>query len=183
MAILHPQSHSLKLGDAVLIRSAAPSDAAALLKYAHDVMSEPRVLFTEWDEIDQSEDAESKFIQHAIDAAGELLLIAEVESQIVGALNFATYAKRKRAHGGEFGMSVKRPWRDKGIGRLMLTALLEWAREQKTIEQIELSVFSRNGRAIHLYRALGFQEQGRLHKAIKFGDGSYDDLILMWRAV
>ena len=60
----------------------------------------------------------------------------------------------------------------------MLTALLEEVKSQG-YEQAELTVKANNMRAIHLYDSLGFVEYGRLPKADKYDDGTYDADILM----
>jgi len=74
---------------------------------------------------------------------------------------------------------VERP----GIGRALLLALILWAQQQPAIEKLCLEVFTTNTRAITLYQALGFQEEGRLVKQIKLGTGIYVDTLRMARFV
>ena len=45
--------------------------------------------------------------------------------------------------------------------------------------QIELGVFSRNGRAKRLYEKMGFVRCGTTPRAVRYKDGSYDDEIVM----
>jgi RimJ/RimL family protein N-acetyltransferase len=181
MGTLDPQSRFSKFGDPIVIRTATIADAQALLDFARQVMNEPDVTLTEWDELDASLESEREFIERAVNGPGNLLLVAETTGQLVGMLNFSTHTKRKLAHAGEFGMSVIVSSRDQGIGRLLLSALIEWSSQQPKLERLELSVFAGNARAIHLYRSVGFQEEGRSSNAIKFSDGRYDDLIRMSR--
>lgn len=65
----------------------------------------------------------------------------------------------------------------------MLKTLLEWAQANPLIEKVGLAVFSTNARVIELYRRLGFVEEGRRAKEIKFGPGKYVDEVLMGRFV
>lgn len=180
MATAQPETRRSARGDNVLIRTATLTDVEPLLELTRQVTSEPNVTLTEWDEIDGTIDSERQFIEQAA-GPGNLLLLAEVNGQLVGMLNFSTHRKRKRAHAGEFGMTVRQSHRDQGIGRMLLNALLSWASTQTALQHLELSVFACNARAIHLYRSVGFKEVGRSHNAIKFSNGTYDDLISMSR--
>ena len=64
---------------------------------------------------------------------------------------------------------------------MLLTALLDWAAVHPVLEKLDLGVFASNARAIHLYHAFDFRDEGRQVRAIKFADGRCDDLILMSR--
>lgn len=48
-------------------------------------------------------------------------------------------------------------------------------------EQMELGVYSDNGRARALYRKLGFEEWGAIRNAYRLKDGTYCDEIIMGR--
>ena len=65
-----------------------------------------------------------------------------------------------------------------GIGKLLITELLNWAEQNSSIEKISLGVLSTNHRAIALYKSMGFIEEGRKIKEIKFSEDSYADDIL-----
>jgi RimJ/RimL family protein N-acetyltransferase len=72
---------------------------------------------------------------------------------------------------------------DRGVGRALMNALLDWAKDDSRVEKIELNVRATNARAIHLYRSCGFVEEGRLVKRIKLEDGSFiDDVMMAWFA-
>jgi RimJ/RimL family protein N-acetyltransferase len=107
----------------------------------------------------------------------------EVAGEIVGLLDCDAPPRRRLAHTAELGISIAAGWRERGIGRLLLQAALDWARAHPQLEKVWLTVIATNARAIHLYAALGFQEEGRLHRAIKFEDGTYADLLQMFRWV
>ena len=47
--------------------------------------------------------------------------------------------------------------------------------------QVELDVAAENEQARALYKKCGFTESGRHHDALMYDDGSYHDLILMYR--
>jgi RimJ/RimL family protein N-acetyltransferase len=60
--------------------------------------------------------------------------------------------------------------------------LLAWARREPRVEKIELRVRATNERAIHLYRTMGFVEEGRLARVLKIDADTYiDDLMMAWQ--
>jgi RimJ/RimL family protein N-acetyltransferase len=64
-----------------------------------------------------------------------------------------------------------------------MQTLIEWAEAHPGIEKLTLGVFATNTRAIALYRKLGFAEEGRQPREVKFGPDDYVDLLLMYRFV
>ena len=97
-----------------------------------------------------------------------------------GSLN-AFSAREAYRFVADFSIYVERAWRGRGVGRLMLTRLIELAREQG-YHKIVLSAFPTNVSGMALYTKLGFRtvgiykEQGRL-------DGRWVDTIIMERVL
>ena len=67
---------------------------------------------------------------------------------------------------------------NRGLGRLVLSALMQKAFEEFSVHRLWLTVFPDNLRAYHLYKSIGFVEEGTLRECIKRGD-SYRSLIVM----
>ena len=57
--------------------------------------------------------------------------------------------------------------------------LIDWARAHPGIEKFELQVRSSNARAIKLYEGLGFVEEGRKTRRLKYGPNDYQDDVYM----
>ncbi len=74
-------------------------------------------------------------------------------------------------------MSVKQPWRGRGVGRALMTEALAWA-PTVGIKRIELYVYVRNAPAIRLYERFGFETEGRRRGFIREGDEYLDDLVM-----
>ena len=70
-------------------------------------------------------------------------------------------------------MYVRPVSRNLGVGRLLLSAVLDIAREN--VELIQLSVVKENWPARRLYESVGFLEFGLEVKASKYGDQYYDE--------
>jgi RimJ/RimL family protein N-acetyltransferase len=67
---------------------------------------------------------------------------------------------------------------ERGLGRLVLRAVLEEVFGSLAAHRIWLDVFDHNLRAQHVYRSLGFAQEGTLRECVKYGD-RYRSLILM----
>ena len=80
-------------------------------------------------------------------------------------------------------MNVAVAQREQGVGRFLLEALIAWAERHPQIERVGLRALSINSRALHLYAAMGFVEEGRRVQAIKLGPGQYADEVIMARPV
>jgi ribosomal protein S18 acetylase RimI-like enzyme len=74
---------------------------------------------------------------------------------VVGTAGFSVQQGQPNAHKGRlFGMYVRPSSRNLGIGRLLLSAVLDVAREN--VELIQLSVVKENQPARQLYESVGF---------------------------
>ncbi len=119
-----------------------------------------------------------------IEDENETIMIAEKDTEVVGWIVFEVNQNRKRlSHTGSFGMMIKKSYREMGIGKMLLKALLEWAENNPLIEKVSLGVFSTNHRAIALYKRMGFIEEGRKMNEFKFNENEYVDDILMYKLV
>ena len=99
------------------------------------------------------------------------------DSQLVAIAGFAIQQGQKRAHKGLlWGMYVRPDARMAGVGRQLIEAILDVARQH--VELIQLTVVRDNARARSLYASLGFVDYGLEKNALK-QDGRYYDEVLM----
>jgi ribosomal protein S18 acetylase RimI-like enzyme len=98
-------------------------------------------------------------------------------TDLLGVAGFVIREGEKERHKGLLvGMYVRPDSRNAGVGRQLVEAVIDRARDQ--VEVIQLSVVSGNERARRLYASLGFVEYGVEKNSLK-QDGRYYDEILM----
>lgn len=183
MAEIKAQKFKSKTGLDVVLRSGKKSDAAAILNLARAVIGEEIFQLTSSAEFKLTVEDEEKWIESHLSNENHLILLAEVDSRIVGLLDFTNGHRQRIAHTGEFGMSVEKSFRDQGLGALLIQGLIHWATNNKVIEKINLNVHSNNERAIALYKKMGFLVEGIRKRDLKYENAMYIDTIVMGRFV
>jgi RimJ/RimL family protein N-acetyltransferase len=164
------------------IRKATEEDAVQIIQHTKTVLEEwPQFLGTSLEEFHPTVEDERAWIRS--NTQHGLLLVAEVGGKIIGLLNFRLSTSKKFSHKGFFGMSIQQAYTNQGIGEVLINTLMHWAKEDDRVEKISLEVFSNNERAIHLYKKMGFMEEGRLVKNAKLGPNEYVDDIIMSRFI
>jgi phosphinothricin acetyltransferase len=108
------------------------------------------------------------------------VIVAEHEQQILGwgSLNVFN-ARPAYRHVADFSVYVERAWRGKGVGRVLLTRLVELGRGLG-YHKLVLSAFPFNTAGVALYERLGFRTVG-IYKEQGLLDGHWVDTIIMER--
>lgn len=175
----------LKDGTPLLVREVTFQDAIPLNEMVAQVFGSSNQVLTSLEEFQNTGtiEAQLKRIKHYSEAIGKCIFVAEIDRQLVGTIDFWNGHRKRIEHTGEFGMGVLPEYRDKGIGACLIQMLLKWAIVNPVIEKVKLGVFANNPRAIHLYKKMGFEEEGRRIAEIKMSDGQYHDVIEMYKNV
>ena len=96
---------------------------------------------------------------------------------VVGWCDVIRNPREASRHCGILGIAVVAEHRGQGIGRRLMTTVIDAAWE-RDFTRIELGVREDNRNAIALYRDLGFAVEGVRRKAIRI-DGQYEDVVTM----
>jgi len=108
-------------------------------------------------------------------------LVAIIDERVVGMANIDTFPNRpRRKHAGAIGICVHEEWQGKGLGAILMQAIVDLADNWLNLTRLELEVFADNDAAIHLYERFGFELEGRLRQHA-FRDGQFVDSIVMGR--
>ncbi|MEQ5839104.1 GNAT family N-acetyltransferase [Paraburkholderia acidicola] len=97
--------------------------------------------------------------------ASQIAIAATIGDTLVGEAGL-TPNKGRRAHSGSISIGVHDAWHRRGIGRALMTELLDLADNWLGLRRVELRVFADNHAAIALYREFGFEIEARRRGAV-----------------
>lgn len=170
-----------RTGEEIVIRNAEPQDADDLIRYLKVTSAETPFLVREPEEITLTAEEERAFLGRLLASERELMLVACADGRHVGNCSLMSAGPQLRyRHRCSVGIALYREFWGRGIGRLLMEAVLDAAR-RVGYEQAELEAVSGNVRAIALYESLGFEIYGTLPRNMKYKDGSYADNVWMMK--
>jgi len=112
------------------------------------------------------------------------MLVAEVEEdgvkRVVGVATLSVNRSNRVRHSASIGLMVDRDYHRMGIGKALMTHLIDIGDNWLMLIRIELGAFTDNEKAINLYKSLGFKIEGTKKYAI-IRNGKYEDEYLMAR--
>ena len=164
----------LKDGGTATLDWIKEDDLPELVEVLNSVIREGKFLFMNNEITDMEEERE--WFQRST-KAGMLYLVARVDDKVVGGASIHPFTD-KRSHVAEFGIFIRDSYRNVGLGTELTKTFVEVAKEHG-FEILQLSVYTTNKRAFHVYKKCGYKECGKLSRDIKFLDGTYTDRILM----
>ena len=108
------------------------------------------------------------------------MLVAEVDGVVVGCVGLQASSKPRTRHTGAMGIMVHADYQKQGIGKSLMTAILDIAFNWLKLKRVELCVFVDNEAAVALYKKMGFVIEGtKKYGAVR--NGQYVDEYLMAR--
>ena len=106
------------------------------------------------------------------------VIVAEAAGTVVGWASLNQFNPRPAyQHVADFSVYVDRDWRGKGVGRRLLEAVIELAREIGYHKMV-LATFPTNEGGVRLYERLGFSRVGVYHEQGML-DGQWVDTLIM----
>jgi RimJ/RimL family protein N-acetyltransferase len=160
----------------VEIRRAVAADAAGLVALAREVGTEPEGWLITTDEWRSAAD-ERRYLRATRRTPHAAVFVAEAPEGLVGRLSVARDPHPASFHVADLGLMVAASHRRHGIGRALLEAAADWAREVG-VTKLELHVFPYNQPAIALYKRFGFIQEGYRRRHYRRG-GELVDAVLM----
>ncbi len=169
----------LKNGQKIVLRSPDMFDAEQLLQHMRITSAETEFMSRYPEEIMVSVESQARFLQMIETDADNFMLAAYLDGRLVGNAGVTRVRDNiKYRHRANFGISLQEKVCGLGLGTLMLQEIFKLVK-QTEFEQLELTVFEDNIRAIHLYEKVGFVKTGVMPGAYRLKDGSYHDEIQM----
>jgi phosphinothricin acetyltransferase len=108
------------------------------------------------------------------------VLVAAHDGEVVAWASLNAFNPRPAyAHVADLSIYVERGWRGRGVGRRLLVAIVETAREL-AYHKLVLAAFPTNTAGMALYQALGFRTVG-VYREQGMLDGRWVDVVVMER--
>lgn len=123
------------------------------------------------------EERRARFAQPSPEAHS---LVAEIDARVVGMLGLHVETPPRRRHCAGLGMAVHADAQGRGVGSALMAAALDLADNWLGLRRVELSVYTDNAPAIHLYEKFGFVIEGTARQ-YAFRNGEYVDAYHMAR--
>jgi len=163
---------------ALTIRPVASHDIAAITRiYTYAVLHGTASF-----EIEPPDQAEMRRRQDELIDGGYPYLVAEADG-VIGYAYAGRYRARPAYHWSvEDSVYIAPEAQRRGVGRLLLTRLIEEAEQRGFRQMIAVIGDSRQLPSIELHRVLGFRHVGTL-EAVGFKHGAWLDSVLMQRAL
>lgn len=163
----------------VQLRLPEEADAQEMISFYNQVGNETTFLGFVGSEYGLSEEQQAQAIKDANASENNTILLATVNSKIVGIGTISSNNKRiKSRHVGSLGIVISKVFCNIGLGAIMMTYLIDWCKNNHITTKISLSVRKDNSRAIALYEKFGFQTEGILKNEVLIGT-DYFDLVAM----
>lgn len=161
----------------IKIRDAQFEDALILSAAEKKITEAPGYLVSRPHEVQDSS------FRQKIETLAKLLngkyIVAENDHNIMGHAFLDPMGLEAIQHVVRLTIAVHPDYGEKGLGELLLSYLVQWAKDEPLVEKIELNVRATNIRAIRLYQKVGFYFEGRIQNRIKDFKGNYNDDLLM----
>ena len=143
----------LKNGETCLIRNATGADAKAVYENFNLTHSQTDFLLSYPDENSFDIEQERYFLIEKETSNNEIQLCAILNERIVGTAGIESIGKKDKVkHRAELGISIEKNSWGYGIGRALVIACIECAKQAGYL-QLELNVVEENARAIALYKS------------------------------
>lgn len=179
-----PSKADPALPPGLLLRPAEDADGVALMRLGRALLAETDH-FVRLPEERAADRAEMRqIVEHYRRTPGWLMLNVWQGDIAVAEAVLSLGGLGRTRHVGTLGIGVLQAYWGKGVGRALMAALENHALDQG-VERLEFTVLDHNRRARDFYRRLGYDEEGRKRRSVRYAPGDdgtalrYGDEIVM----
>lgn len=167
-------------GDPIVLRLAERRDAIAWIEHLRRITSETAFMLQSQEDPLPTPAEQRSLIEEYAGRLGSIAILAARpgeapgRQEILGTVTLASGRSRRTEHLAELSMGVGQAWWGRGIGDLLMRAVLTAARATPTLRRVSLLVFAENAGARHLYENYGFAIEGVLRRYVRWEAGTAD---------
>ena len=174
---------TLPTGEEIIIRYPQEADTKEYLNFINELSAEQTYILFQGKVITMEE--EEQYITSVVKQIEEkkyLMLSLWVDGVLAGNSDVRMQSDALK-HEGIFGIALRKAFRGKGLGKLLMGKVLEHAEnELPDLHVITLGVFGENMIGREMYKKFGFKEYGWLPESI-IRKGTFDDHIFMYKKI
>ena len=172
-----PESAS-SVATGLSVRRTRVADAEAYARMMSHPEVFPNLLQMPWASADQWQ---ARLTESCAVGSSHVQIVAEADGRVVGAAGLHPIgASPRKRHSMALGINVDADWHGRGVGKLLMQSLCDYADNWLGLLRIELDVYADNRRAQALYERFGFVREG-VRRCEALRDGVYVDGWLMAR--
>lgn len=165
----------------LVIRQAKSDDSAQLLALSQRVAKETDYLIMDEYGMGLSEELLAEQLALLAQSENQLLLLAFDDTRCIGAASIKGNDEYRIHHIGEVGIFLLKEYWSLGIGSILMEELIEYVKQVQIFKRLELTVQTRNQKAIALYQKFGFRKEATLKYGACLDNGELVDVDLMAR--
>lgn len=171
--------YTLLDGRTLVLRDPTLDDAQELIDFLKIVGSETDFLLADENGIEGlTLEGEKDWITGTLAAKNTKMFVGTVDGEIALVCDVRAAGRSRIAHVGGVAISIKRAYWHLGIGSIAMRAMIDFAKDTGVLRMLSLEVREGNGRAIALYKRLGFVEVGRHTEKINVRGTYYDEILM-----
>lgn len=164
---------NLKNGKSALFRSPNKSDADGFLNILRTSVIETDYLLRYPEECDvYTIEHEAEYIDKMNRSIRDALLICIVDEKVVGYFQLFCETNLKTRHRANVSLVILKEYWNLGIGSIMFDIMIQYAKKDPYLLQLELYYTEGNTRAKHLYEKIGFINIGFIPNATRAKNGT-----------
>ena len=173
----------LEEGKELIMRSPAPGDEESMLDFLKTLSAETIYMIRYPEEVAETVSEEREILEKFSSDPKKGMIGLFDENRCIGNIGIHPIGTQiKLSHRASIGLGIRKEFWGRGLGKKLLEEGLKTAGKMG-YERVELGVYESNVRAIHLYESAGFEACGKTPKAFRLKDGTYEDEILMTKAL
>ncbi len=159
-----------KKGNEVIFRYLKQDDLDDMLAYINELIAEDTYIGYGKPVTREEERKVLKETLEKIEKGDQVWIVVEIDGRYSGTGEIRRSRTRRQNHVADLGISLRKEYRNEGIGTELMTVLFDQARTVG-ITLVTLNCFENNTHACHVYGKLGFVKAGVIPNAIKWKDG------------